>query len=57
MSYLIGSVVGLLLGVWLIVSAFHIMLTIVGWVLVVASAVALVKYLTDRRKGHHGSLA
>lgn len=57
MSYLIGSVVGLLLGVWLIVSAFHIMLTIIGWVLVVAAAVALVKYLTDHRKGHHSSLA
>lgn len=57
MAYLIGSVVGLLLGVWLIVSAFHIALTVIGWVLVVVGAVALVKYLMDHRKGHNRSLA
>ena len=57
MAYIIGIAVGLIAGVWLIVSAFHIALTVLGWVLVVASVAALVMYLLRQRKGHHGSVA
>lgn len=52
MGYLIGIVVGLIVGVWLIVSAFHILLTILGWVLVVASVASLVMYLMRHRGGN-----
>lgn len=56
MAYIIGSIVALMVGVWLIVSAFHLALTILGWVLVVAGAAALVKYLMGHRGGsHHGT--
>ena len=57
MAYIIGTIVGLIVGAWLIVSAFHIAWTVIGWVLVVASIATLVMYFMRQRKEHHGSIA
>lgn len=57
MSYLIGTVVGLIVGVWLIVSAFHILLTVLGWVLVVGAVASLVMYFMRGRRGHNSTVA
>jgi uncharacterized membrane protein HdeD (DUF308 family) len=51
MGYIIGAVVGLIVGVWLIVSAFHIALTIIGWLIVVAAAASLIMYFMRGRSG------
>jgi multisubunit Na+/H+ antiporter MnhC subunit len=48
-GYVIGSVLLLLVGIWLILSAIHIVLSIIGWVLILGAAVALIKVLFSGR--------
>lgn len=52
MGYIIGIVVALLLGIWLIMSAFHALLTVLGWLLVAGAVVSLVMYFLRQRGGH-----
>lgn len=46
-GYVIGSVLLLLVGIWLILSAIHIVLSIIGWILIIGAAVAVIKILTS----------
>ena len=51
LGYVIGSILILLVGIWLILSAIHIVLSIIGWVLVLGAAIALFKVLTSKGRG------
>lgn len=51
MGYIVGIVVALLLGIWLIMSAFHVLLSILGWLLVIGAVVSLIMYLMRQRGG------
>lgn len=46
---LIGSIIAIVIGVLLVVWTFHIVLSILGWVLIVAGAIWLLKNLVGRR--------
>jgi len=46
---LIGSIIALVIGIILIIWTVHIVLTILGWVLIIAGAVWLLKNLLGRR--------
>jgi multisubunit Na+/H+ antiporter MnhC subunit len=51
LGYVIGSILLLLVGIWLIVSAIHIVLSIIGWILIIGAAVALIKVLMSKSRG------
>ena len=56
LGYVIGSILLLLVGIWLIVSAIHIVLSIIGWILIIGAAVALIKVLTSKNRGGRTAL-
>lgn len=51
-GYVLGSVLLLLVGIWLILSAIHLVLSIIGWILIIGAAVALIKVLTSKSRGN-----
>lgn len=51
LGYVVGSILLLLVGIWLILSAIHIVLSIIGWILIIGAAVALIKVLTSKNRG------
>lgn len=46
---LIGSIIAIVIGVLLLVWTIHVVLTILGWVLIIAGAIWLLKNLVGRR--------
>lgn len=46
---IIGAIIAFLLGIWLIFAAFHIIFTILGWILVIAAVVVVIQYLVGSR--------
>lgn len=56
LGYVVGSILLLLVGIWLIVSAIHIVLSIIGWVLIIGAAVALIKVLMSKNRGSRTAL-
>jgi uncharacterized membrane protein YccF (DUF307 family) len=48
-GYILGTVLLLLVGIWLILSAIHIVLSIIGWILIIGAAVALIKILFSNK--------
>jgi hypothetical protein len=44
-----GSIIAIVIGVLLLVWAIHVIVTVLGWVLVIAGAVLLVKNLVGSR--------
>ena len=46
---LIGSIIAMVIGVLLLVWAIHVIVTVLGWVLIVAGAIWLLRNLLGRR--------
>ena len=50
-GYIVGAILVLLVGIWLSLAVVHIALHVLGWILIIAAAVALIKVLTSKPRG------
>lgn len=51
LGYIVGMILLLLVGIWLALSAIHILLTVLGWIFIIGAAVVLIKVLMGRSRG------